>query len=399
MRLISADWIFCPSEKPLHHGTILFMDKKIEKIGQRGDMKLLFPDVKEEIYRQSAIVPGLINCHTHLELSGMGRIPAVDGYVSWVRNLLEKKLSFTDSDILSAAAKGALEAMAYGTTYAADTASNFIAAEAASKMGFTCTAFVEFLGLGSDGLKRFNETSSLIDEKKFKGIRLAPACHGPHSTSPDLFRAISSFSNNRDLPRSIHLAESEDEVDLLLSGKGEFPAFLNARGIDDSSFPKTGVGPVEYVNRLGFLTSKTLAVHLVQADEEDLHTIKIRDAIPVICPSSNLYLTGKLPMVSKMIEMDLKPCLGTDSPASGDSLNLFNEMKILIENGIKENAVLKMATINGAGALDLDRRFGRIEPGVETDLLILPIEPDEPPLRSAISAGAKGLASWLGGDF
>jgi cytosine/adenosine deaminase-related metal-dependent hydrolase len=146
---------------------------------------------------------------------------------------------------------------------------------------------------------------------------------------------------------------------------------------------------------LGFLDERTLAVHLVQATEKGITLLKERMVKPVLCPSSNLHLLGRLPMIKEMLLQGLKPSLGTDSPASGASLNLFHEMELLLDAGIKESAVFEMATRNGAEALDLSHDFGRLEEGASPYLITVSLSREESsPLKDVIRQGARGLIRW-----
>lgn len=379
-RIFSGDWVFRPGQAHIRNGGVLMEGERVVKTGPLKHLRSLAPNAQEILLPGHGILPGLINCHTHLELCGIPRISGEQGFVQWVRELLEIKASLTGEEMENNAARGAMEARVYGTAFVADTASNLCSEKALSRMELPGLVFYEFLGLGPEGVEGFLKAAGA-----FKENRVLSTCHGTYSTSAELFKRIRDFS---DWPLSVHLSESEDEQEFLRTNSGPFRDFLLERGIQERFFPEWGFTPVEMAHHLGFLCDRTLAVHLTYATEKDLLILKENKAHPVLCPSSNLHLSGRLPPVKGMLELGLEPCLGTDSTASGQSLNLFNEMKILVEDGADPEAVFKMATVNGKRALKIE---------MEDSFLAAPLKPNGAPLKSAIYAGAMGKVRWLGG--
>jgi cytosine/adenosine deaminase-related metal-dependent hydrolase len=397
MRIVAADWIFPPGAPPIEQGALLMHGDTILDMGDLQTLRGAVECAKEVHLKKTALVPGLINCHTHLELSSLQKLPVRKGFTGWLRDLLEQKSRFTEEEVLESAEKAALEALAMGTAHVADVSSGLVTLLPLIRTGLPGTLFLEFLGLGPEAVAAFERDRPLFEEEDTEGIRILPACHAPFSTSKELFRLIGEWARQKGRPTTVHLAESKEEVELLSSGQGELSGFLKERGMESAWFPEPGAGPVAYLNQLNFLHEGLIAVHLVQAGAKDLALLKEKGVIPCLCPSSNLHLTGRLPPVDQMLKMGLKPCLGTDSPASGDSMNLFNELAILLDAGVAAAEVLEMATLNGANALNLPPHFGRIEPGIAPSLIQLTCEPapGEDPLVCALRAGAQGWLSWL----
>ncbi len=404
-RITTAKWIFRPGSAPIKSGAMLFDEEDtLLAIGSREKLLASNAGVPEQRLVKSALMPGLINCHTHAELGGFERIPVDKGFVGWIKELLDRKRRRSEADMTEGCANAASAFLASGTAHVADTCSSLLSSEVFARSGrLPCTVFREFLGLGPGAADAFDKESARMDAQGASGHRILPSCHAPYSTAPELFRAVSDWTRSRGCPSSVHLAESRAEVELLRSGRGEFPGFLKEMGIKKDRFPATGQGPVQYLDRLGFLDNNTIAVHLVEADDHDLAVLKKRGATPCLCPSSNIHLSGRLPLAGKMLSAGLRPCLGTDSPASGKSLNLFHEIEILMQSksragaGVSAESALEMATINGADALGLAGGQGRLEPGTRPALLCLPCDPTpgEDPLEAALSAGAEGRARWL----
>jgi 5-methylthioadenosine/S-adenosylhomocysteine deaminase len=399
MRIITADWVFPPGTEPMREGALLYKGPTLIDLGTREALTAAVPGAQVHHLEKSALLPGLVNCHTHLELAGVDRIPAGQGFTHWVRALLEKKAEISEEQALLAADRGITAAFLAGTAYMVDIASTGLTALALMKAGMPGTVFHEFLGVTDEAHETFKRKSALFDLDGRDGIRILPACHAPFSTSKEIFRSVAAWAREHDCPLSMHLAESRDEVELLSgdSTEGALYAFLKERGFPEDRIPRPGMRPVRYLDELGILGKRTLAVHLVETEDHELDLLKKRGVTPCLCPSSNRHLLGRLPPVKAMLDKGLSPCLGTDSPASGQSLNLFGEMEILLDAGVDAADVLAMATLNGARALGLPAGVGRIEEGTNPALLCLPHDPqsDEPPLEAAIRKGAKGWVSWI----
>ena len=204
------------------------------------------------------------------------------------------------------------------------------------------------------------------------------AGHAPHTSSPDLLRFLKYHTLSRQLPFSIHVAESRDETEFITTGQGRWASFLGERGIDCSAWPLPSRSPVQYLNDLGLLDPLTIAVHLLNVDETDLNIIARTGAVPVLCPRSNMNLHSMLPDLPLMLKYGsakLKPALGTDSLASTDSLNMFDEMAFIARQfpQIKPSDILAMATINGAHALGYGSAAGSLEKGKTACFLYIPL--------------------------
>jgi cytosine/adenosine deaminase-related metal-dependent hydrolase len=164
---------------------------------------------------------------------------------------------------------------------------------------------------------------------------------------------------------SIHTAESQQEVEFLQTGSGRFLEFLRERGAWDNSFVAPGVGSVHYLDRLGVLNEKTLCVHVVHVDPEEINILASRNAKICLCPGSNRFLgVGKAP-VTEFLDHGILPALGTDSMASNPMLSIWREMKLLREDhpGLSPATVFSMATRGGAEAWGIDSDFGTMKTG------------------------------------
>lgn len=314
------------------------------------------------------LTPGLINAHTHMGLSHLeGLTVQGQGFTGWMKSLVKAPLkAFDGSSLIN---KGQ-EIYSQGTAYCADisTTDTLKVAQALEETGLGFTSFCENMGqnIPKPGRRVFPEYESSQG-------RIAGAGHALYSTNAEMLKAVKSADQNAGLPFSIHLAEHEEE-DMVLSGQeSEFSRMLAEAGLLSSFSGK--YRPVEYADELGLLDSKTIAVHCVRLNEDDIDIVRSSGATVCFCPRSNLYIgEGRAPW-EKVIGSGINTCLGTDSIASNYDLNLWNELQYLLENikiSISPEAALAMVTVNPALVLGIDSFYGTLKPGAKAVYTIMP---------------------------
>jgi cytosine/adenosine deaminase-related metal-dependent hydrolase len=184
---------------------------------------------------------------------------------------------------------------------------------------------------------------------------------------------------------SIHVAESEEETQLLRDGTGPFKDFLIERDAWEPGWKAPGMTPVAYLDRIGVLTPRTLAVHCIHIDHQDLSRLQARGVTVVTCPRSNQRLgVGKAP-VAKLMASGIPVALGTDSLATAPDLDIFTEIAHLRQEhpGLSPAAALRIATLNGARALGLAAQLGSIEAGKSAALAVVGLnDPNDDPLEA-----------------
>jgi len=207
-------------------------------------------------------------------------------------------------------------------------------------------------------------------------LTISIAGHAPHTIAPEMLVYLKNIAQKENLPFSIHLAESEDEMEFMSTGKGKWAEFLSERGIDFSGWNLPVESPVKHLENLGILDNKTIAVHLLQTSRNDFETLARHDVCACICPRSNRNLHDRLPDIKGLLEAGLKICLGTDSLASVDSLSIFDEMAFISNAfpSILPAEILAMATVNGARALGFEDMFGSLTPGKRAAFVYAPVD-------------------------
>ncbi len=377
-----AGWILVNPWTIIENGYVRVCNGLIEEVGQGhpGGGHILD-------HGPGAIMPGFVNAHTHLELCALkGRALFGKGFRLWVEQLINLRDAEEMENLLKGAKQGVKELIESGTGVVGEISTLGITKDILTTSSLAGIWFKEYLGNNSIAKIRCNE-------KKGR-IVTSLAAHAPHTTAPELLVNLKNVAKKNNLPLSIHVAESEDEIRFLSTGKGEWADFLSERGIDFSGWSLPVESSVKYLNRLGLLDKKTIAVHLIHADKDDFE-ILLRDNVFVcLCFRSNHYLHQRLPDLTGMLDAGLKPCLGTDSLACVDSLSMFDETAF-ISNAfplIPPSEILAMATINGANALNVEDRFGTLDPGKYGQFVYVPINATDKSglLEAIINADFKG---------
>ena len=386
MQVYVARYLLPVSGPLVREGAVAVEDGRIVAVGPRTDVVASAgSETPVRDLGDAVVLPGLVNAHTHLELSWMRDDPPPGGdYPAWLTAFLNKREG-TDRAAAIAAAETAIGEMASrGTVAVADVANEFWTAPLLARSGLHGIVFHELYGLEAaaaesslkDAARQLGDLAADADLAGAAGrIQIALTPHAPHTTSAPLLRALTGRAAASGEPLTIHVAESQGEVDLLRTGKGPLADLFRERGFLGNNWEAPGVSPVRYLHGLGVLSQRTLAIHCVHLDQQDQSLLQAGRVTVVTCPRSNEYLGVGTARIPKLLSAGVPVALGTDSLASAPDLDLFAEMAALAggEEALAPAAVLRMATLNGAQALGLDDRLGTIEPGKLAALYVIPL--------------------------
>ncbi len=387
MQVYAARHVLPVASPPIVDGAVVVDGDRIVAVGPR-DVVLNSDPGEGEIRELGdvAMMPGLVNAHTHVELSWLGNDPLPgDDYMTWLRALLDRRDTGQPQDA-AGIAKQSIEGMvARGTVAVGDVGNATWVVPLLARSELAGVFFFEIYGLRSVALEKLLvESAAAMDaleqdpDLAASGDRwrIALTPHGPHTASTPLLKALAGRSAASNEPLSIHVAESNEEVSLLADGSGPLPDLFRKRAGWDEGWQAPGHSPVEQLDRAGALSPRTLAVHCVHLDRLDHSKLQSRGVSVITCPRSNRRLGVGTAPIPRIMREGIPVALGTDSLASAPDLDLFGEMSALIEvhPELKPAAVLRMATLNGATALGLDKRFGSIEAGKSARLVVVPLE-------------------------
>lgn len=370
MTAYRAAWV-CPIDRPPIKDGIVTVDAgRIVAVGSSE------PGADIRDLGDVVLLPGLVNAHIHLELSWLrGRVPPANKFTDWVKQLIPTRRGVErigDPIVMRAISDAIQELRASGTVAVGDISNSLASAEPMAEAGLGGVIFHELLG--------FKERDGTLVEAS-RGARFAAAAHGipvslaphaPYSTSPELVRAIRSEVEASPCPiSSVHLGESQEEVELLASGTGPWRGMLEFIGAwrDDWQIP--ACGPVEYLDGLGAIDAKTLVVHGVQLSSESLARLAAIGATVVTCPRSNRWVGAGYPPIERFYQSGVAVAVGTDSLASVEDLNLFSELQTMryLAPSIPASRFLESATLIGAKALGLEIDLGSLTPGKRASLI------------------------------
>jgi aminodeoxyfutalosine deaminase len=339
-----------------------------------------------------AILPGLVNAHTHLELSWMaGRVPPCDSMGRWIRSLMALRRGASPAEDVQrqAAAAAVSEARARGTVAFGDIGNSLMAAEVLGDAGFRAVLFHELTGFGAgDASARAREGAERVLQAVRPPVKPGLAPHAPYSVSRDLFRAVADEAAARGLPSSVHLAESAEEVEFLMTGRGDIADTLKQLGAWNDEWSPPGLDPAEYLDDMGVLRPGLLVVHATQLSSSALSRLADRGCVIVSCPRSNRWVGAGDPPLDGFYASGAAVAFGTDSLASAPDLDMFAELAAARAlSSVPPGTLLESATRRGAEALGFGRELGTIEPGKRADLIAVEIPPDVADVEEYLLSG------------
>lgn len=379
IKKIKAGWVLPVTSPPIKDGIILTDGKAIKAVGSSSSLSK-FP--YDEIIDCSGkiILPGFVNAHSHLELTGFrGKIEKGLPFTDWAREVVSIRRNITENEIATAIKDGLDELISSGVTTVGDFSQTGITAQILKEKGLKGTVFLEFAGfnpeLKYERMEQLKELfSALLTPHSTFRIGIAP--HAPYSVSPELLKESHNFAQEKRLPLSIHMSEMPEEIEFIKNGSGAMKDLLIDFGVWNDKWVPPKSTPVKYLQSLGILKGTT-GIHLNIVTEDDLRILKENNVSVVYCPGSNKWFgrNWKYPL-REFLNNDINVAIGTDSLSSNEKLNMFYEMRIIKENfpDIDNNTILKVATINGAKAIGFEGEAGEIAIGRKADIIGIDIK-------------------------
>jgi cytosine/adenosine deaminase-related metal-dependent hydrolase len=330
-----------------------------------GGEALEFPD--------HVLVPGLINCHTHLELTqlGGGARHEAPEFGQWIRRIRELKDATSPESFYDAAVAGLRDCWSRGVTCIAETGSTGAAMRALHDLGGRGIVYQEVFGPDPAkcraSMVELETAVRELDGLVTPQLRLGVSPHAPYTVSAPLYEAVAAFARLERLPLAVHLAESPAESELVRDGVGQFAAALRARGI---RIDPCRCSPVAYLVQLGVIQRGTLCIHCVHVDAPDIRLLRDAGAAVAHCPRSNAaHRHGTAPL-RVLLEAGVPVGIGTDSVISVGDLDVWKDAAAA---GFTGDDALRMLTIEGARALGWDSEIGSLVVGKSADLAVFPL--------------------------
>jgi 5-methylthioadenosine/S-adenosylhomocysteine deaminase len=354
----------------IEDGAVLIDDQgRIAAVGPHGQVPRP-PGVMSLELGDALLTPGLVNCHTHLELTHLAGRNGEADFTAWIRRIRELKDATPPEEFMAAARQGLRDCWAAGVTTVAETGSTGAALRALAELGGRGIVYQEVFGpdpaRADQSLDELRAALDTLRALTGPGRRLGVSPHAPYTVSEPLYRAVAALAREQRFPLATHLAESAAETRFVRDGAGPFADAHRARGIPVTPRARS---PVGYVTEGGWLTADSLCIHCVQLDDADVGLLAASGAAVAHCPRSNAaHGHGRAP-VAALQAAGVRVGLGTDSVVSVGDASLWAEAAAA---GLAGAEAIRALTLDGARALGWDREIGSLEVGKAGDLAVFP---------------------------
>ena len=352
-----------------------------DRITGIGDKPEGFSGDKVISGKDKLVIPGLINCHTHSYMSFMRNVADDLSFMDWLFGTIDPiEQQMTDEDTYWGANLAIIEMMKSGTTCFNDMQMNIHqTTRAVKESGMRAVISRGLVGSGNDeaGQMRLRQAYEERDAAKDCDrltFKLGP--HAPYTCDDGFLKIVAAEAKKENMGIHVHLSESESEISQIQE--------------------KYGCTPIALAEKCGIFDVPAIAAHCVQVTDEDIDILKRKNVSVVTNPASNMKLGNGFAPIAKMLDAGVNVCLGTDGAASNNCLNMFHELSLLtlINKGtgktpqcVSAKEGFRIATINGAKALGLEKEIGSIEVGKKADLAILDLNTPSLTPRNNLLAG------------
>jgi cytosine/adenosine deaminase-related metal-dependent hydrolase len=373
--ILGADWVVPVDGPPIADGRVEIAAGRIVRLGQGGPA--------DESFRNSLILPGLVNAHSHLEYSRMSGFGDGKPFTPWIQEHIRRKAALDHpADSLVQAIDGARACLAGGITTIADCCYAGTAADAAVATGLRAIVYVEGFSDWPNLAERVEATLDNLPDSPLVTAGVSP--HAPFTVTRDDYELLIGIARGRGLPVATHILESQRET-------------------------------LHLDHFRGLLGPDTVLIHGVFLSSEDIATAAELDLPVIHCPRSNALLGCGIAPLAELRDAGIRVGLGTDSPASAMVFDMWEEMRVAIMLGraragtadaLSAAEALELATRGAARAIGLGDRVGTIAEGMAADLTVLdltgsPFLPWGDPVVAAVFGGSPNRVaiSLVNGDI
>jgi cytosine/adenosine deaminase-related metal-dependent hydrolase len=380
--IYSARWVVPASSAPIENGAVAVEGQRIVGVGSRTDIVKRFPEFCVVLLGEAVILPGLINTHTHLELTALrGYLENEEtDFFAWLKKLTVARLErMTPDDIRVSATWGACEAVRAGITCVGDASdSALLSMHALSDVGMRGVVYQESFGpdpnLATENFEKLKTRVHELRAIENDLVRAGVSPHAPYTVCAPQLELIADLAQTERLPLMMHAAESEAELLFLREGCGAFAEGLARRSIE---WKAPRVSTIQYLKQSGVLQTRPLLAHCIRVDDDDVETLRETESKVAHCPKSNAKLGhGRAPF-EKFIEAGVAVGLGSDSVGSNNTCDILEEARFASllartsGNTVSAADALAAATLGGARCFNLEGEIGQLTEGAQADLAVV----------------------------
>jgi 5-methylthioadenosine/S-adenosylhomocysteine deaminase len=390
-KIYCARWVLPITAEPIRDGAVAVEGTRIAGVGPRASLLERFPSAEVLELGEAAVLPGFVNCHTHLELTAMrGFLEPEEGdFFAWLRKVtVSRNERMTAEDLYVSAAWGACEAARAGITCVGDASdSGATTMRALRDAGLRGLVYQEAFGPDArEAAAKFDTARGKIERLRSSEtplVTLGLSPHSPYTVAPVLLEMLARYAIEERLPLMMHAAESEAEQALMTEGGGIFAAAYALRGF---AFDSPHTTTVRHLANTGVLDARPLLAHCIRVDEVDISLMKEHGAGVAHCPKSNAKLGhGRAPLAA-MLEAGVQVGLGSDSVASNNVCDVLEEARYALlasraaSESVREGRMLdasdalRLLTQGGAAAMSMQHVMGSLEEGLEADLVAVRLD-------------------------
>ena len=381
----------------LPDAAVLMIDGRIAAVGSADSLRKQHPQAAVEDAGDCILLPGLINAHTHLELTYLTPPPLpAGGFADWLRMIIQ--MGQADDAVIRAAVQAGIEqCIRFGVTTVADITRHVSTSRAILHAGPLMTiSFGEVIALAKRrGLLEARIAAALDPSLTSDRLRLGLSPHAPYTVELAGYIRCVEAAQQADVPLATHLGETEEETVFLGEHRGPLRKLWEDLGAWDSDVPRFQGGPIRCADHVGLLQRRSLLAHVNYCDDEELQILANGNASVIYCPRTHAYFGHRPHRWREMLAAGVNVAIGTDSTASSPDLNLVDDLRLArkIAPDLPAPEIWSLATTRAATALNLPD-VGQIEKNYRADLIAFPaVGPD--PLEQILQQKVLPTHTWL----
>ena len=359
------------------------------------------PDALVQRFDDAVLMPGLVNTHTHLELTGFAGMAEHADFWEWIKQIIALKATRDEEAFFNAASAGIRSCWAAGVTTICDMGNTGSVIAALDALGGAGIVHHEAFDMHTEetpvAIRKFSRELDRLAPHSTGRVQIGVSPHSPYTVSGPLYRAVSDLGRAHGVPIGVHVAEPADESALLRDFSGIFADALRARGVERIS--PSAISPIAWLDQHGVLGPRTLCAHAIHTDIADTKIMVQRGVAIAHCPRSNRRHHHADAPVGRYADNGLRIGIGTDSEVSVAPIDLIAEAREAQKlTGWSAADTVRVLTLGGAEALGVEGNSGSLTLGKWADLAVIRVPETKSP-EAAILASAIGdvAATWLGG--
>jgi len=384
----------------------VFVDGVIVAVGEAKTLRAPHADATANELSAAIILPGLVNPHTHLELSHCDQGEPPTSFSDWIIKLADRcgrnRGTPREEPYGNATRLGIQQCVKFGVTTVGDISQQMHITRPILRDGpIRSVSYGEVLGLAKLR-RRYDVLLPRSTDRSHASahLRIGLTPHAPYTVDLPGYRECVALAREHNLPLATHLAETPHERDFLQHHAGELRELWNRIGQWADGVETFRAGPVDFAHEIGLLDYPTLLAHVNYCDDRELDLLSRGRASVVYCPRTHRFFNHPPHRWREMLSRGINVAVGTDSCASSPNLNLVEDLRLLhdIAPEFPGEQLWQMATKRAAKAIQMDDVVGSLTPGKAADCVAFEVKTDDP-LIELLDECRSPHQVWIGGSL